>query len=158
MVLRIMSHLYADNMVAAHFNMFHTPDSPADANSGLSTTEKRLLERRKSFAESGRGYFNIQSTKPFTIGIAIGSSPLAVLAYIGEKTYSWSDPARVDPMDIIDTVALYFLSGSFATSVVIYNQVSFGRMKPLPQVMSSNASCILGPKTAPGIDFASCFC
>lgn len=37
--------------------------------------------------------------------------------------YSWSDPERVDMQDILDTVALYYLSGSFATSVVIYNQV-----------------------------------
>lgn len=46
-----------------------------------------------------------------------------MLAYIGEKIYSWSDPEKLDPQDILDTVALYYLSGSFATSVVIYNQV-----------------------------------
>ena len=73
--------------------------------------------------KTGRAYFEIQNTKPFTIGIAIASSPLAVLAWIGEKMYSWSDPERVDPMDILDNVALYFLSGSFATSVLVYNQV-----------------------------------
>lgn len=46
-----------------------------------------------------------------------------MLAYIGEKIYSWSDPSLVDPKDIIDTVALYYLSGSFASSVLIYEQV-----------------------------------
>lgn len=68
--------------------------------------------------------------QPFTIGIAIGSSPLAVLAYIGEKIHDWSDPTKVDPQDIVDTVALYYLSGSFATSVVIYNQVSIVPFPP----------------------------
>ena len=121
-----MSSVYADTLVAAHFNMFRTPDPPAGTK--LSAVEKRVLERRKQFLETGRGYFEIQGTKPFTIGLAIASSPLAVLAYIGEKIYSWSDPDLVDPMDILDTVALYFLSGSFATSVVIYNQVRFRTM------------------------------
>ncbi len=46
-----------------------------------------------------------------------------MLAYIGEKIYSWSDPSLVDPKDILDTVALYYLSGSFASSVLIYEQV-----------------------------------
>ncbi len=62
--------------------------------------------------------------QPFTIGLAIASSPLALLAYIGEKIHDLSDPTRVDPQDLLNTVALYFLSGSFATSVMIYNQVS----------------------------------
>ncbi len=59
--------------------------------------------------------------------MAIGSSPLAILTYIGEKFYDYSDPARIDPLDIIDTAALYFLSGSFASSVLIYNQVRASR-------------------------------
>jgi len=56
------------------------------------------------------------------VGLAIGCSPLAILAYIGEKIYAWSDPERIDEQDILDTTALYYLSGSFATSVLIYNQ------------------------------------
>ena len=70
-----------------------------------------------------------------TIGIAIASSPLAVLAYIGEKIYTWSDPERVEMQDILDTVALYILSGSFATSVVIYNQV-FQVLVPIYQYLT----------------------
>ena len=46
-----------------------------------------------------------------------------MLAYIGEKIHDWTDPERLDPWDIVNTVALYFLSGSFASSVMIYNQV-----------------------------------
>ena len=123
MVLRIMSYLYADKLIASHFNMFRSAEpTPGEK---LSAIEERVLARRKTFQQSGRGYFEIQSTKPFTIGLAVASSPLAVLAWVGEKIYSWSDPERVDPTDIIDTVALYFLSGSFATSVLIYNQVRY---------------------------------
>jgi hypothetical protein len=54
--------------------------------------------------------------------LAVSTSPVALLAYIGEKMYTWSDPTTIDPADVLDTVALYYLSGSFATSVLIYNQ------------------------------------
>ena len=116
-----MSTQYADNLVAAHFNMFDAAEeAPEDT---LTELEKERLARRIELEKSGNAYYELQMTKPFTIGLAIGSSPLAVLSWIGEKLYVWSDPKRVDPADIIDTVALYFLSGSFATSVMIYNQV-----------------------------------
>ena len=39
--------------------------------------------------------------------------------------YSWSDPRFLDLDDVLETIALYYLSGSFATSVLIYHQ-SFG--------------------------------
>ena len=132
MILRIMSSLYSEKLIVAHFNIFGAAvPSPEEK---LSEIEKRILARRDEFAASGRGYFDIQSTKPFTIGLAIASSPLAVLTWIGEKIYAWSDPERVDPMDILDTVALYFLSGSFATSVVIYNQAGLLATYTLPTV------------------------
>lgn len=36
--------------------------------------------------------------------------------------YAWSDPATLDPLDVVDTVALYYLSQSFPTSVMVYYQ------------------------------------
>lgn len=117
-----MSNLFADKLIAAHFNLFRSGEPGPDEE--LSETEKMVIARRSHFRRTGRGYVDIQSTKPFTIGWAIGSSPLAILTWIGEKIYTWSDPERLDPVDIIDAVALYWLSGCFATSVIIYNQVS----------------------------------
>ena len=61
--------------------------------------------------------------QPFTIGLAIASSPMATLVWIGEKFYGWSDPSCLDVRDLLDTVALYYLSGSLPTSVMMYNQV-----------------------------------
>jgi hypothetical protein len=106
-------------------------------------SERKALARSEEFVKTGRGYDAIQSTKvsphfpislfssllldhlrtqPFTIGLALATSPLALLAYIGEKMHAWSDPTTLDPADVLDTVALYYLSHSFATSVLIYNQ------------------------------------
>ncbi|KAI0684222.1 alpha/beta-hydrolase [Cytidiella melzeri] len=123
-IMRIMSSLYADSMAAVHFNMFRSFLPDDTDKSKFSKIEKFVLARRDEFTSTGFGYNVIQTTKPFTIGLAIASSPLAILSYIGEKLYCWSDPDRVDPQDILDTVALYFLSGCFASSVVIYSQSS----------------------------------
>ncbi|KAI5120954.1 hypothetical protein M0805_001659 [Coniferiporia weirii] len=120
--LRIMGSLFPESLLVSHFNMFVARPAPDLEASNYSEYEKRLIKRRQEFGLTGRGYSILQNTKPFTIGLAIASSPLAVLAYIGEKIYAWSDPDRVNPQDILDTVALYYLSSSFATSVIIYNQ------------------------------------
>jgi hypothetical protein len=142
MIMRVMSSLYADSMPFVHFNMFRAVVTDDIDQTKFSENEKFVLARREEFMTNGFGYNLLQTTKvwvhtqwfydlaadmapfqPFTIGFAIASSPLALLSYIGEKMYAWSDPERVDQQDILDTVALYWLSGSFPTSVMIYNQV-----------------------------------
>jgi len=60
--------------------------------------------------------------QPSTIGYAIGASPLSLLAYIGEKIQGWSDPSTSDVDDLLATVAIYYLTDCFSTSVMIYNQ------------------------------------
>jgi hypothetical protein len=74
---------------------------------------------------------------------------LAVLTYIGEKFYGWSDPSRLDPQDILDTVALYYLSASFPTSVLMYNQVwmlGFISMTKINLIVSSGVQGLFRPK------------
>ncbi|EJD06708.1 alpha/beta-hydrolase [Fomitiporia mediterranea MF3/22] len=143
-VLGYTKYVGQDSVSLMHFNMFRTSPMPNRKPSTFSEVEKRLVARRDEFATTGRGYkqLQVQATKvktlshfillcffeaqsyvlPFTIGIAIASSPLALLAYIGEKMYGWSDPERLDIQDVLDTVALYFLSNCFPSSVIIYNQ------------------------------------
>jgi len=121
-ILRIIGSFYHEAAPALHFNMFRCPSTTSHNENALSQAEKMLAARRAEFGKTGRGYLEIQSTKPFTIGIAVGSSPLAILAYIGEKIHAWSDPTCLDSNDILDTVVLYYLSKCFAPSVLIYHQ------------------------------------
>ncbi|KAI0761436.1 alpha/beta-hydrolase [Irpex lacteus] len=123
MIVRVIANQYPESLLAVHFNVFLGPESDDEDTSQLSAAELKQRDQKARFQRVGRGYSQIQNTKPFTIGIAIGSSPLAILTYIGEKFHDWSDPAKLDAQDVIDTVALYFLSGSFSSSVLIYNQV-----------------------------------
>jgi len=85
----------------------------------------RRLKRQEEFRETGIGYFHIQRTKPATIGYALYDSPLGLLSYIGEKYHDWVDPNYpLPPKDIVDTVALYFLTHSFHTSTLPYYESS----------------------------------
>ncbi|KAI0083153.1 alpha/beta-hydrolase [Irpex rosettiformis] len=130
MTLRIISSLYPTTCLAPHFTMFRAVVTSAQNPAKLTKTdlsqftesERAVLTRREEFAESGFGYHLLHQTKPFTIGLALSTSPLALLTYVAEKFYTWSDPERLDPTDILDTVALYWLSGCFSTSVMMYNQ------------------------------------
>lgn len=88
----------------------------------MSPTERRGVARSLAVFKTGVGYMQLQATKPLSIGYALNDSPLGLLAYIGEKFYAWSDPATLDSTDLIDTVAIYYLTQSFYTSVLIYNR------------------------------------
>lgn len=126
MFLKIMGSLFPESAKVLHFNAFDSDSIPkpdTDPSQLDNPVERGLLVLRAHFQNTEMGYYIEQSTKPFTIGLAIASSPLAVLIWIGEKFYGWSDPNCFDIQDLLDTVALYWLTESFATSVMIYNQV-----------------------------------
>ncbi|RSL98908.1 hypothetical protein CEP52_010038 [Fusarium oligoseptatum] len=65
----------------------------------FSDEELTGLQRGKNFWTNGTAYALIQATRPSTVGIAIGSSPVALLAWIGEKMIEWSD--QTPTLDLI---------------------------------------------------------
>ncbi|WUI03301.1 epoxide hydrolase [Spirillospora sp. NBC_00431] len=75
-----------------------------------------------AFAEEGMGNFQIQSTRPQTLGYGLNDSPAAQLAWIAEKFKEWTDPAAELPEDAVDRdhlltkVTLYWLGGLGASS------------------------------------------
>ncbi|KAJ5806537.1 alpha/beta-hydrolase [Penicillium pulvis] len=81
-----------------------------------------------TWSNEGTGYFSEQTTKPNTIGLALYDNPIGQLAWIGEKFMNWSDPdaghapSVLTRNEILRSVSLYYLTESFASSVVIYAQ------------------------------------
>lgn len=67
--------------------------SPPEDGDKLEMTdvEKSVLHRRQEFMGTGIGYAMEQGTKPATVGLAISASPIALLAWIGEKWVGWTD-------------------------------------------------------------------
>ncbi|XP_072946430.1 juvenile hormone epoxide hydrolase-like [Epargyreus clarus] len=95
----------------------------ADRMYPLSKTYGTLLEES--------GYFHMQSTKPDTLGIALGDSPVGLLAYIFEKFSSWTDMANRQTADgnltkftkeqLIDNLMYYWTTSTITSSMRLYS-------------------------------------
>ncbi|KAK7418931.1 hypothetical protein QQX98_003634 [Neonectria punicea] len=91
----ILMHLNAEDKVSSIEAL--TPD------------ERKRLERSKEWQTGGMAYASEHGTRPATIRLVLSSSPLAMLAWIGEKFLEWSDTQNPLPLDTI-----LFMGGHFA--------------------------------------------
>jgi pimeloyl-ACP methyl ester carboxylesterase len=96
----------------------------ASSEDELSAQEKAGLERLDEFSTTGNAYAKMHGTKPSTIGLVLASSPVAQLAWIGEKFLAWSDPATTPLLQtIVADITLYWLTGCFPTSIYTYREM-----------------------------------
>ncbi|KAF4335453.1 microsomal epoxide hydrolase [Fusarium beomiforme] len=109
-----------DECKAAHINFCIMP-KPDNATEEISEAEKKGLERAEEFHRLGSAYALFHATKPSTIGLVLSSSPLALLAWIGEKFRDWSDQTP-SIQEILTSVSLYWLTDTFPTSIYPYRQ------------------------------------
>ncbi|MCF2529646.1 epoxide hydrolase family protein [Yinghuangia soli] len=96
-----------------------------ETKAGLNERELRSLEGLNAFMADGNGYFQIQATKPNTIGFGLADSPAGQLAWIIEKFKDWThgDGLPEDAIDrdlILTNVMLYWLYNTGASSAHMY--------------------------------------
>ncbi|KAK7005958.1 epoxide hydrolase domain protein, partial [Favolaschia claudopus] len=105
-----------------------TREEIAAKNITLSDAEMVALQRIENFLATGIAYNMEQATKPNDIGLALFDNPVGQLTWMGSKFKAWSDPrAGTPPSQLTDTailtsISLYYLTGSFWSSVWIYAQ------------------------------------
>ncbi len=96
----------------------------------LTDAERARLERIEHFTTEEWGYNQLQSTRPETLGYALGDSPVGQLAWIVEKFKSWTASAAALPEQAVDrermltNITLYWLTGTAGTSANIYYEGS----------------------------------
>ncbi|KAH8431643.1 uncharacterized protein LDX57_009299 [Aspergillus melleus] len=118
-VARILAVDYEACKVNACF--VQKPASVADSE--LSESETQNLQRAQWFALWGSGYFVEQGTRTSTIGNAIATNPVALLAWIGEKFLDWVDDRDPLPLEtILKSVTLYWLTGTLPRSIYTYRE------------------------------------
>lgn len=109
-------------LLAAHVNTLTVDHPPADQDSH-DPEAQALLEAQKRFA-SERGYAQLQSTRPQTLGYGLTDSPVLQAAWVYEKLHAWSDhdgkgfPFSDD--EILDTIMLYWLPATGASAARLY--------------------------------------
>ncbi|KII93470.1 hypothetical protein PLICRDRAFT_49516 [Plicaturopsis crispa FD-325 SS-3] len=113
--------------LAAHYptckvNYCIIPTEPAGVDqSSLTDWDRRGLAQSQKFMTSENAYALEQAYKPSTIGIVLSSSPVALLAWFGEKFLAWVDEPL--PLDtILEAVTLYWVTDSMATSIYTYRE------------------------------------
>ncbi|KAL3298180.1 putative epoxide hydrolase [Colletotrichum asianum] len=121
---RIMARTYdscklskGDGVV--NFCAMTCPEGAADTP--LEEYEREALERSDKFVKFGTAYVMEHATRTATIGFVLSSSPLALLAWIGEKFLTWTH--ETPSMDeILASVTLYWLTQTFPRGVYPYRQ------------------------------------
>ncbi|KAK5994496.1 Putative epoxide hydrolase [Cladobotryum mycophilum] len=107
---------------AVHLNFCIMPDPGHISGTDYNDLDKEGIARATEFIRTGSAYALEHATRPSTIGLALSSSPLALLAWIGEKFLDWTD--LDPPLDtILESVTLYWLTDCFSTSLWPYRQL-----------------------------------
>lgn len=124
-ISRFMAATY-DECKGMHLNFMEVKGirEKASQDDKLSEVDKSGVERFDEFFRTGRGYADMHDTRPGTIGIVLSASPIAQLAWIGEKFLAWSDPECTPSLDtILADVTLYWFTGCYPTSIYPYRDV-----------------------------------
>ena len=118
------AHVITDPMALALLDFL-----PAELD-GLSEAEAASLRRLRQYGQDGRGYLQIQGSRPQTLAYGLTDSPVGQLAWIVEKFKEWTDPAAELPEDAVDrdllltNVMLYWLTGTAGSSANSYYETA----------------------------------
>ena len=107
---------------------------PAGALDNPTDEDQRALAALDYYRRWDSGYAKQQSTRPQTLGYGLVDSPVAQLAWIIEKFWSWTDcdgrPENALTRDeLLDNVMVYWVTGTGASSARLYWE-SLGAFRP----------------------------
>ncbi|KZL64874.1 epoxide hydrolase [Colletotrichum tofieldiae] len=114
LLARIMSVRY-DACKAFHLNMLVlNAGETVPPFDDLTTEELQIMERTEVWRKTGLAFALEHGTRPSTVGLAISSNPLALLAWIGEKLVEWVDQRRPLSIDtVLSMVSFYWFTDTF---------------------------------------------
>ncbi|KAM0752398.1 epoxide hydrolase [Meredithblackwellia eburnea MCA 4105] len=92
---------------------------------GLTEREATNAAKAITFATTGRGYGVMQGTRPGTIGIVVQSSPVALLAWLGEKFRDWVEE-QIDLDEFLEIATMWWILESFPTAIYAYSELTTG--------------------------------
>jgi epoxide hydrolase len=142
-----LSGLDPERVVGAHVNTDPTGLAlldllPAELD-GLSEAEAASHQRLRQYGQDGKGYLQIQGTRPQTLAYGLTDSPAGQLAWIVEKFKEWTDPANqlrdmaVDRDQLLTNVSVYWFTRSGASAATFLYEAAhamreWGAPSPAP--------------------------
>ena len=141
-----------DRVVGAHVNTDPTalaliggmlPDEAED----MTEAQKDRLRELRGWEADGRGYLQIQTTRPRTLAYGLDDSPAFQLAWVVEKFKEWTSPAAEIPEDAVDrdalltNVSIYWFTGTGTSAAnflyeAAHAQRDWGAVSPAPAGMA----------------------
>jgi pimeloyl-ACP methyl ester carboxylesterase len=114
---------HQDRVLGIHLNMPTVPLGPPAPDA--TEQERRNFEDFEWHTQWGTGYQRQQSTRPQTLGYGLVDSPIALLAWVVEKFWAWTD-CDGDPYTVftreqlLDNVSVYWFTATGASSARLY--------------------------------------
>ncbi|KAH6970284.1 epoxide hydrolase [Fusarium avenaceum] len=107
---------------AVHLNhLMLDPSAVPSSMEGVTDAEMVSLEKMQRFWQTGYAYGMEHGSRPATIGLVLSTSPLALLAWVGEKFLEWADDHEPIPLEtILRMVTLYWFTSTFPRSIYPY--------------------------------------
>jgi pimeloyl-ACP methyl ester carboxylesterase len=120
----LLAMIASDCVVGTHLTgtVAAIPFGPPLQTEGLAAPDRKRAERFSQFREEGIGYLHIQATRPATLAYALTDSPVGQLAWIIDRVWASTDPAKelpehaVDRDQMLSNVSIYWFTSSGASS------------------------------------------
>jgi epoxide hydrolase len=154
-VIGIIGANDADHMVGGHIVTDPTslallggPIADPNDDPTMTEGEKARMLALKELQVEGKGYLQIQSTKPQTLAYALADSPIGQLAWILEKFEAWTNVGRALPHEAVDrdqlltNISLYWFTrtgGSAANFIyeAFHSSTPWGAQSRVPMGMAA---------------------
>lgn len=111
---------------AASFGFMPGRNAPDDEMASLTDLERDRVVRGRHWRKEMTGYFQLQGTRPQTLGYGLTDSPAGQLAWIVEKFKEWTDADRRLPEDavprdrLLANVSVYWFTRTATSSANLY--------------------------------------
>jgi microsomal epoxide hydrolase len=133
-IVRQLGLVDRDHLIGLHSNMcLANPPAGPNPNDGVPPDELKRVQDAQARSATELGYFQIQSTRPMTLGYGLNDSPAGLAAWIVEKFRAWSDSGgdvekKFSKDDLLTNVMIYWVTESGPSSVRLYfeNRVDGG--------------------------------
>ncbi len=114
-----------DDLIGIHLSTFELAPVLDHQSPELSAEEREYIAQAERWSEVERGYSQIQSTKPQTVGYGLNDSPAGLAAWVIEKWRSWSDShgdldATIPRDTLLTMLTIYWATQTITSSMRDY--------------------------------------
>jgi pimeloyl-ACP methyl ester carboxylesterase len=118
-----LGYHHGDSLIGIHLT--YLMSEPPDLSGAVTLDERRYLDAVDDWYRDEGAYWDVQATKPMTLGYALNDSPAGLLAWILDKYRAWSDSggdveSRFTRFELLSLVSLYWFTETIGSSMSLY--------------------------------------